>query len=80
MEKVTTIEWTPYLASAYVEGFCEGENATLEEQLLAWSYLIKTGICWSLQGWYGRVASMLIEQEQIDREGNINWTNVYNNL
>jgi hypothetical protein len=80
MEKVTTIEWTPYLASAYAEGFCEGEEATIEEQILAWSYLIQTGLCWSLQGWYGRVATMLIEQKQIDREGNINWTNVYNNL
>lgn len=80
MEKVTTIEWTPYLASAYAEGFCEGENATLEEQTLAWAYLIKTGLCWTLQGWYGRQATYLIENGIIDKEGNIDWEIIYNNL
>lgn len=29
----TEIKWTPYLASAYAEGFCEGEDATEDEQL-----------------------------------------------
>lgn len=65
------IEWTPYLATACAEGFCEGEGATEEEQLQAWAYLIKTGLCWSLQGWFGRTASSLIEQGLISKEGEV---------
>lgn len=72
-----TIEFTPYLASAYAEGFCEGADATLEEQIQAWSYLIKTGLAWQLQGWYGRTAQHLIRMEIIDAKGNISWDDVY---
>lgn len=53
---------TPYLACAYAEGFCEGENATKKEALSAWQYLIDTGQVWNLQGWFGRTASALIEE------------------
>ena len=53
---------TPYLAAAYAEGFCEGEGASEQEQLTAWQYLIDTGQCWKLQGWYGRTATALLEQ------------------
>lgn len=70
------IEWTLYMATAYAEGFCEGEGATDEEQLEAWAYLIKTGHCWSLQGWFGRTASLLIEQGIITKEGEINYENI----
>lgn len=66
------IEWTPYIATAYVEGFGVGEGATEEEQLEAWAYLIKTGLCWKLQGVYGRTASQLIEQGIITKEGKVN--------
>lgn len=52
---------TPYLASAIAEGFCEGENATEEEQITAWQYLVDTGLAWKLQGWYGRTATSLLE-------------------
>ena len=68
------IEWTSYLATAYAEGFCEGEDATQEEQLEAWAYLIMTGICWSLQGWFGRNARSLIDNGIISKDGNINWS------
>ena len=71
MGNKTKIEWTGYLASAYAEGFCEGEGATEDEQLQAWAYLIKTGACWSLQGWYGRTAHSLIENGVISKEGEI---------
>lgn len=53
---------TPYLASAIAEGFCEGENATREQQIEAWQYLHDTGLAYSLQGWYGRTAKQLIEE------------------
>jgi len=43
-------ELTSYLATAYAEDFCEGEGASMEDQLKAWAYLIRTGTCWSLQG------------------------------
>lgn len=67
------IKFDSYLATAYAEGFCEGEDATLEEQLQAWAYLIKTGQCWSLQGWFGRSASRLIDDGIISSKGVIDW-------
>lgn len=51
---------TQYLATAYAEGFCEGENASEEEQLTAWQYLHDTGLAYKLQGWFGRTAQELI--------------------
>ena len=71
IENKEKIVMTPYLAAAYAEGFCEGEGASEEEQLEAWAYLIKTGQCWSLQGWFGRTASDLIVQGIISKEGKI---------
>jgi hypothetical protein len=56
----TKIKWTLYLATAYAEGFGEGEGATKQEQKEAWQYLIDTGECWKLQGWFGRTAGQLI--------------------
>lgn len=53
---------TPYLASAIAEGFCEGEDATREQQIEAWQYLHDTGLAYSLQGWYGRTAQALLEE------------------
>jgi len=52
---------TSYMACAIAEGFCEGEDASEEQQTEAWQYLIDTGLCWTLQGWYGRNAAALIE-------------------
>lgn len=52
---------TDYMAVAIAEGFCEGENATEEQQIQAWQHLIDTGLCWQLQGWFGRTAKNLIE-------------------
>jgi hypothetical protein len=69
----TNIEWTSYLATAYAEGFCEGEDSTLEEQMEGWACLIKTGMCWSLQGFFGRTASQLLDSGFIEKNGTINW-------
>jgi len=50
-----------YTATAYAEGFCEGEGASEQEQLTAWQYLHDTRRAYSLQGWFGRTATALIE-------------------
>jgi hypothetical protein len=60
--KTKDIAWTPYLATAYAEGFAEGEDATEEERIEAFQYLIDTGLVWKLQGWYGRTAMDLINR------------------
>ena len=52
-------QWTPYSASAAVEGF-DGEEHDADTLRSAWQYLIDTGTCWRLQGWYGRTANTLI--------------------
>ena len=49
-----------YTACSIVEGF-DGEEHTDQEMFEAWQYLIDTGACWTLQGWYGRTATTLIE-------------------
>ncbi len=53
---------TNYEAVSIAEGFCEGENATREQQIEAWQHLIDTGLAWTLQGCIGRNAAALIEQ------------------
>lgn len=73
MNQRTNIKWDSYLASAYAEGFCEGENATVEEQMEAWAYLIHSKLAYSLQGWYGRTARNLIDDNFINEDGIINW-------
>ena len=46
-------------AIGIAEGFIQAES---EEQFIeAWQYLIDTGVCWQLQGWFGRTAMRLIE-------------------
>lgn len=73
MNQRSTIEWTPYLATAYAEGFCEGENAEQHEVVEAWAYLINTGLAYQLQGFFGRYANALIEEGLISKLGEINW-------
>jgi hypothetical protein len=69
------IKWTSYLSTAYAEGFCEGEESTFEEQLEAWACLIKTGMCWNLQGFFGRTAKAILDKGIIEKDGTINWEN-----
>ena len=65
-------EWTTYLATGCAEGF-EMENATNEEKLEAWAVLIKSKMCYRMQGWFGRQAEQLIENGFIEVDGTINW-------
>ena len=48
-----------YIACSIVEGF-DGEEHTRKEILTAWQWLVDTGLCWKLQGWYGRTANDLV--------------------
>ena len=49
-----------YMATMIAEGV---EDAESEEQYIeAWQYLIDTGICWQLQGFFGRTAMDLLER------------------
>ena len=38
------------------------DEASEEKQIEAWQHLIDTGLCWQLQGSFGRGAMALIEQ------------------
>ena len=52
-----------YTATGIIEGFVEIPDGVDEEHacIQAWQYLIDTGTCWRLQGWYGRNAQNLID-------------------
>ena len=54
------MEMTTYRAIGLAEGFIECEDEA--EIIKAWQYLINTGDCWKLQGWFGRTAMHLIEE------------------
>ena len=46
-------------AIGIAEGFIANEGP--EHEIEAWQHLIDTGLCWSLQGWFGRTAEHLID-------------------
>ncbi len=56
-----------YIACSYAEGFCEGANATEQEQLIAWQYIYDKKLYSGLQGWYGRTCESLLKNGYIDR-------------
>ncbi len=49
------------------------ENGELSETetVELFSHLIKTGLAWSLQGFYGRTAQSLIENDILNEDGGI---------
>lgn len=50
------------------------------DTLELFSELIKTEQAWTLQGHYGRIAQALIDDNWIDKEGNVNTKKVDENL
>jgi hypothetical protein len=56
------MEMTPINAVLIAEGEIETDQET---QIDAWQYLVDTGLAWSLQGSFGRMAQELIDQEVI---------------
>jgi len=55
-----------YLACAIAEGFCEGEDATYDEQLAAWQYIYDHRMYRHLQGWFGRRLQELVNAGLIE--------------
>jgi len=55
-------------AVGIAEGWIEAD--TEQEVVEAWQYLIDTGLCWSLQGWFGRTAQSLIDDGVCTRTTN----------
>lgn len=59
---------TDFDATMIAEGVNEADNKTTLE---AWAHLIKTGLSWRLQGWFGRRATELINSGLITRSGDL---------
>jgi hypothetical protein len=55
---------TTYEAVGKAEGFIPVDS--YEEYLEAWQELVNTGLCWRLQGSFGRQAVALIEAGEIE--------------
>jgi hypothetical protein len=49
-----------FTATMIAEGVDDAESE--EQYFEAWQMLIDTGVCWKLQGFFGRTAASLIEQ------------------
>ena len=54
-----------YNAVGIAEGFIEAES---EDQVIeAWQHLVNTGLAWTLQGFFGRMANQFIESGVINQ-------------
>lgn len=47
----------------FIIDFESGDDMSKEEIIQGFQHLIDTGMAWTLQGFYGRIASELIEKE-----------------
>jgi len=51
-----------YDACSIIEGF-SGEEHTEDEIIEAWQSLVDSGSVWTLQGWYGRTAMDMLNED-----------------
>ena len=58
---------TNFEAAMIAEGVIEAQSEEQEHE--AWQHLIDTGLAWSLQGWFGRCAKHLIEEQICKAKG-----------
>ena len=65
---------TTYKATMIAEEVIETKS--MVTYMRAWALLIKTGLCWKLQGWFGRKAAEFIDAGWISKNGRISWINV----
>lgn len=63
--KPEPVKMDQFRACMIAEGVQEADE---DERVEAWQYLLDTGLCWQLQGWYGRTAQRLIEIGVITRK------------
>jgi len=69
-KKITSTNLATYLTE-YEKG-----NLGVRQSLKLYSFLIKTGLAWKLQGKYGRLANQLVSDGVIDDSGKINWKKI----
>ena len=50
------------IAEGAMSPFGNTDEERLASYHAAWQHLIDTGLCWKLQGWFGRRAAALIEE------------------
>ena len=67
MMEIDETNWGEYIA-IYERG-----DILVGECLELFSFLIRTGKCWTLQGFYGRIAESFIDMGHIDTQGNIDY-------
>lgn len=65
---------TSYMATGIAEGFEDADNE--KDIVRAWSYLIGTRLAYSLQGSFGRQASIFIDRGLISEDGTVNWEKI----
>lgn len=64
-------EMTSYMATGLAEGF--EQSSDVRDTIRAWSFLIGTGLCYQLQGWFGRTAQNVISSGVMDSHGVVDW-------
>lgn len=77
-DKTTTEDAPAFDTLDFIMRFEQGD-VTQEETVVGFAELIRTGIVWSLQGFYGRTARNIIDGGLVSREGVVDWDR-YNEL